>query len=241
MRTRSVCRLVLILAVAGMGLQASTVVLGNPPMLSTGNCDPFGCPSFIGLGTYQQVYLSSAFPGTIDISGLTFYDNQVFNGGLPAGGTYTISFAYSSYDPGDLNLASPSNNITSGNQTFFTGTLPGLTPEPGGDFLTITGNPFVYNPAIGNLLMTVTVTNPSNPGAALYLNEAQCGPKTACPSGDTVVSGDVYFGTSVNGNAQGGLVTGFDYTSLVSTPEPGSMLLVLTGAALVGFKLRRRA
>jgi hypothetical protein len=236
---RAVCRVALTVMAAGLSLQATSIVVGNPPMPNSGNCDPFGCPGFIGLGTYQQVYLSSDFPSTISIDGVTFYD-QVANGGLPAGGNYTVSFAYSSYDPGDLNLNSPSNNITSGNQTFFTGTLPVLTPEPGGDFLTLTGNPFVYNPAIGNLLMTVTVTNSSNPGPALYLNEDQCGPKTACPVGVSVVSGDAYFGTSNNGNAQGGLVTGFDYTTLIGTPEPGSMLLVLTGAALVGYKLRRR-
>jgi PEP-CTERM motif-containing protein len=237
---RAVCRIAIIVVFAGFSLHATTLVLGNPPMLGSGNCDPFGCPGFIGLGTYQQVYLSSAFPTSISIAGLTFYEGQVFNGGVPSGGTYTISFSYTSFDPGGLSTVSPGDNETSGTQTFFTGTLPALTPETGGFYLNITGTPFVYNPADGNLLLTVSVTGATSTGPVLYLNEAACGPKTSCPTGATVVSGDVYFGTTNGGNVQGGLVTGFDYTSLLSTPEPASLLLVLTGVALIGARLRRR-
>src|SRR5208283_6193717 len=97
------------------------------------------------------------------------------NGGLPAGGTYTLSFSYTSLAPGDLSLSSPAANIGYGSQLFFTGALPPLTSEVGGKELIITGAPFVYNPADGNLLLTLTVSNPSNSGPALFLNEAACG------------------------------------------------------------------
>jgi len=212
-------------------------------MLGTGNCDPFGCPGFFGLGTYQQVYMSSAFPGTIDIEGLTFYEGQVtHNGGLPATGTYTLSFSYTSFDPGGLNLASPANNIGTGSETFFTGALPALTPEGSGAWLVIDGTPFVYNPADGNLLLTVTYSGSANPPNALYLNTPQCGPQTYCPSGTPVVTGSAYFGTSGNGgNYDGGLVTGFDYAPAVGTPEPASLLLTLAGIGVVGYFYKRRS
>jgi PEP-CTERM motif-containing protein len=242
MINRAVYRGMLCLALAGASLQASSLVLGDPPMLGTGNCDPFGCPGFLGLGTYQQVYLSTAFPGAISIAGLTFFEGQVLgNGGLPAGGTYTLSFAYTSLAPGDLNLTNPSANIGSGGQLFFNGALPALTTEASGNELIITGAPFVYNPADGNLLLSVTITGAFNAGPALYLNEAACGPKTACPAGSSVVSSNAYFGslngTPVSGgNDVGGLVTGFDYSTVGAVPEPGSLLLVLAGIGLIGLR-----
>ncbi len=211
-------------------------------MVGTGNCDPFGCPDFFGLGTYQQVYLSTAFPNTIAIAGLTFYDSQVGNGGTPSSGTYTLSFSYTSFNPGSLDLTNPSNNVTSGSQGFFTGTLPSLVPQGTGSWLVLMGTPFVYNPADGNLLLTVTVSGDTPTVPALYLNESQCGPLTPCPPGSTVVSSNAYFGnvngSPVNGgNDSGGLVTGFDYTTV---PEPGSLLLVLGGAGLIWLQIRRR-
>jgi hypothetical protein len=240
MKKRVACRVILSLALAGASLQAGTLVLGDPPMLGTGNCDPFGCPEFFGLIAYQQVYSSTAFPGPISIAGLTFFEGQVLgNGGVPAGGTYSLSFAYTSLAPGDLSLSSPSANIGSGNQLFFYGTLPSLTVGVVGNELILTGAPFVYNPAEGNLLFTVTVTDPSEPGPALFLNEALCGPTTVCPPGVSVVSSDAYFGAKdgvpvSGGNDFGGLVTGFDYGSVAPVPEPGSLLLIMAGIALTG-------
>src|ERR1017187_1708708 len=121
---RVVCVGALCLAFAGASLQAGTLILGDPPMPNTGNCDPFGCPAFFGLGTYQQVYLSTAFPGAITIDALTFFQGQILNnGGLPAGGTYTLTFSNTSAAPGNLNLTDPNGNIGSGNGGFFTGNL----------------------------------------------------------------------------------------------------------------------
>jgi len=245
---RAVCRSVICLTIVCLSVRGNTVVLGNPPMLGTGNCDPFGCPAFLGVTTYQQVYAATAFPGLIDIDGLTFYQGQVHNPlAAPAGGTYTLSLSYTSLAPGDLSLTNPANNIGSGSQTFFSGALPPLTPEgPTGAYLAIDGTPFVYNPADGNLLLTVTITGASDNYPALFLNEAACGPKTLCPPGSFVVSSDAYFAT-VNGvavsggNDLGGLVTGFDYSTTTTTPEPISFLLVLGPVGLfLTFRAHRR-
>jgi len=242
MRIRAVCLGIAFLALCATGLRADSLILGDPPMLGTGNCDPFGCPGFLGLGTYQQVYLSSAFPEEISIAGLTFFEGQVLNnGGVPSGGTFTLTFSYTPFGPGSLNLTNPNANIGAGSQTFFSGTLPPLTPAGPGKELIIAGTPFVYNPADGNLLLTITVTNPANFGPALYLNEAQCGPKTFCPPGSSVVSGSAYFGATNGGNVYGGLVTGFDYSQIGQVPEPVSALLLMSGMVAIVFRARARS
>lgn len=248
MRKTVICSGALYLAVAVASLQAGNLIVGNPPMQGTGNCDPFGCPQFFGLGTYQQVYSSTAFSSAIAIDGLTFYEGQIVSGAGVPGGTYTLTFSYTSDAPGDLSLTDPSDNIGVGSQGFFSGPLPALDVKTGGSLLDINGTPFVYNPADGNLLLTVTVTGATDSSPFLYLNEAACGPKTGCPTGDSVVSSNAYFGTLngtpvVGGNDTGGLVTGFDFTipAGLPTPEPGSLLLVLAGTGLIGYRRSRRS
>jgi len=248
MTKRAVYCLAMFLGLTGASLQAGTLILGDPPMAGTGNCDPFGCPAFFGLGTYQQVYAGSAFPGAMTIDNLAFFQGVILNnGGLPAGGTFTLSLSYTSAAPGGLDLNSPNNNIGADSASFFTGTLPALIPDGSGNLLSFAGTPFAYDPAAGNLLLTVTVTGASNSTPYFYLDEAQCGP-SACPPGSTVVSSDAYFGSYKGspisgGNDTGGLVTIFDYTATtgLSTPEPGSLLLSLAGIGLIAYWRRRQA
>src|SRR5271166_1429675 len=125
MRKRAIFRGLLYLALAGASLQADIIVLGTPA--ASANCDPFGCPTFFGLGTYQQVYSNSAFPGAMTINDLGFYQSQILhNGGTLAGGTFALSLSYTSAAPGGLDFVDgPSANIEPGTQEgFFVGTLP---------------------------------------------------------------------------------------------------------------------
>jgi hypothetical protein len=248
MKKKIVCGGVFCLALAGASLQAGSVVLGDPPVVGTGNCDPFGCPAFFGLGTYQQVYDSSAFPGTITIDSLAFFQGQILNnGGVPAGGTYALTFSYTTDAIGDLNLTNPNDNIGSGSETFFSGTLPSLTVDGVNNLLVFNGTPFAYNPADGNLLLTVAVTGAKSSAPFLYLDEAQCGPQTVCPPGDSVQTSNAYFGNIKGvavsgGNDIGGLVSAFYYTTGTGTPtpEPVPLLLVLAGMALIAYQSRRQ-
>lgn len=215
-----------------VSLQADTIVLGIPA--ETANCDPFGCPAFFGLGTYQQVYAASSFPGVITIDDIGFYQSQILNnGGVLAGGTYTMSLSYTSASPGALDFSDgPSANIAPGTEAeFFSAALPALTPYLTENILTFSGTPFVYDPADGNLLLTVSVTGGASSPPYLFLDE----------SAPSSVTSSAYFGTVDGANATG-LVTGMNYTPLTgsSTPEPGSLLLVLAGIGLIGYQGRRR-
>jgi hypothetical protein len=224
-------------APAQAGTVTGSTTIGQPALDYTGSCDPFGCPQFFGLGTYEQVYSSAAFPGAVTIQALSFFDTVIHNGGQPAGGTFTLDFGYTSMMPDNLSLNSASSNLASANQVFFTGSLPALSRG----VLAFTGTPFSYNPDNGNLLLTVTVSNPSDKYIYLELDEAANVDQTT----------NAYFGTYgghaySGGNDYGGLVTKFTYTTDSnpgSVPEPGTLYSVFGGILVSGSvaTLRRRA
>jgi len=204
---------VLAAAFIGTSVQAAYVIVGPPPA-GTGNCDPFGCPVFFGLGTYQQVYASTAFSAPLTFSTITFSDTVTHNNGSKAQGTYTLSFSYTSKAVGMLDLTNYQNNIGPGSQTFFSGPLPNIIPIPNSSSreLVISGTPFNYNPASGNLLLTVTMSSPVDPTTALYLDFASSTSQTT----------NAYFGSAGNGgNTTGGLVT--EFASALQITGPASL------------------
>jgi PEP-CTERM motif len=219
------------------GTSGITCTVGTPAQTGNGNCDPFGCPAFFGLDTYQQVYSSSTLLNMM-IGSITFFDTQVHNGGNPAGGNFTISLSYTNAQPGGLDLTNPNNNIGSDSEVFFTGSLPTLTTiGVGAREMTLTGGTsFDYNPADGNLLLTLTVTSAADGSPFLYLDQA----------GDMSQTSNAYFSTvlgqQVNGgNDVGGLVTAFSGQPLGSSvPEPGSIMLFVTGAGILALAWKRR-
>lgn len=233
-------RVICCVALMTLGLQADTVTVGGPAQSGTGNCLPFGCPVMFGLGTYQQVYSSSAFSGETDISQLTFFDTEVQNGGQPAGGTFVFSLSYTSASPGNLSLLSFGSNIGVDSQSYFSGTLPALVTVPGGQLLNISGTPFDYNPADGNLLLTITTSNALNGSPVLYLDQSPCTPGRPCPPDNAPLTSGAYFG--IANAAAPGLVTQFTFTGgNPSAPEPGSLFLMLAGTVVVASRWRRRS
>ena len=211
-------------------LCGSSVTVGLPASSGTGNCIPFGCPALFGTTTYQEVYSGAAFPGSSVIDEIDFFSTEYLNGGVPAAGTYTFSLSYTSKSPGSLNLINPANNIASGSQLFFSGAMPSLS----GSELQFAGVPFSYNPALGNLLLTVTISGGTDGSPTFYLDESQTQSQTD----------RAYFGTTTDGNDGFGLVTQFDDAVDSVVPEPGSLLLVLTGFGVIGLRslvrVRRR-
>lgn len=217
-------RIAALLMAAGLPLisQASvTVGTGDP---GTGNCYPFGCAYG---GEYQQVYSSTQFSGSMTIGALDFY-NTKFDSSATAmnTGTWTISLSTTSASVNGLGTPG-SANLGADNTLVFSGNLS--QPWTFGDTLHIAlSQAFTYNPASGNLLMDVEVSDPSAPGGYIFFDMQQ---------NSGVMSREYHEG----GTDGLGLVTTFESASVSTVPEPSVALLFVAGLGLVaGMSQRRR-
>jgi hypothetical protein len=214
---------------------ADTIVVPNAQAAAEGNDSNFG-PFFDNSVRYQQVYSASQFPAStvpLEITGISFRpDGSVIDASLTLIFSVQIDLATTSATPGTLSTTF-ADNIGADNQTVFNSFVfmhaPVTGPAGGPKDFTVTFsiNPFIYNPAAGNLLIDVRAFE-SGGGISAFLDAEAGSSFTAHVDAPSIgaASGD-FFGT--------GLVTQFQFTAV---PEPSTRVLFLLGALLFGVGIR---
>ena len=189
------------------------------------NCYPFSCFASDGGSVYQQVYSASAFSGISSFDSITFYANTDFDLGLMDDATYTIRFSTTAQAVNNLDL-DPNNNVGGDEAIFGSFAVSGNIPTT----LTFTGNPFTYNPAKGNLLMTVTVDSLNV--ANVYTSAFRANDSGADTS-RLYINAD---GANVDST---GLMTTFNTVNAI--PEPSAAAFgILAAGSVLGLVARRR-
>jgi hypothetical protein len=217
--------LVLSLSAFGPGAVAQTI--GGPGDPNSGNEYPFGYP----VPEYQQVYASSNFATPLDITGITFFNTQ-YNSGSIDSANYQIELSTTSAAVNGLSNTF-ANNLGADNTTVFDGTLSG-SANPS---FTIPTSLFHYDPAAGNLLLTIIQTGST--GASTVFLDADNGDAGGVFSRKYSLSSTT---TADNAgfDSNWGLVTRFDSSAV---PEPGAYAvfgsLGLAGAAFLRRKRSR--
>jgi hypothetical protein len=186
---------------------------------TTSNCIPLLCNTtnfFLNVPVsnvdYQQVYAAGAFAGPTSISSLTFfYDSSRGGASLVISGTYSMYLSTTSAAVNALDGVNLANN-RGADWTFFGTFTAGTDTNPS---ITVSGTPFSYDPANGNLLMEIFGTG-------------------------QIVTGNVQ---GVNGYVQvddNGVVTSraVEYSTVV--PEPGTLVLLASGLGGLSGAVRRR-
>jgi hypothetical protein len=166
------------------------------------------------------VYAASAFPGALTITDVHFFDAR--NPGPIQPATYKFSLSTTSAPVGGLSTTL-SDNIGPDNSLFASPNLSGS-----GDFV-VDGTPFTYNPANGNLLLDIVISN--------YTGDTGYGPLFNDAGVFGGVTNRAFCGVQSGCVADGpALVTGFSSTTV---PEPSTALLVAAGL-FIAARLRRR-
>jgi PEP-CTERM motif len=186
---------------------------------TAGNCIPLLCNTtnfYVNIPVsdvdYQQVYAASAFAGPMSISSLAFYYDAARGGSsLVISGTYSVYLSTTSAAVNALDGVNLANN-RGPDWTWFGTLSAGTDTNPS---ITLSGTPFSYDPANGNLLVEIFGTG-------------------------QIVTGNV---PGVNGYMEvdtDGIVMSraAEYSAIL--PEPGTLLMFGSGLVALAGLVRRK-
>lgn len=185
------------------------------------NAIPFG--QTIGGFVYQQVYNSTNFGSSMNIDEITFY-NSTAPGGTAMTGNFDIYLSTTTFQVGALPTDVPAgfpNSLTK----VFSGSLPSISAGRL-DFDLL--SQFLYDPAQGNLLMTIVSFSAVQQANPLFLDA-------------DVNAGSIFSRrfSAGGGNSNIGLVTGFN-DPLAPVPLPAALPLFASGLGVISFMAWRR-
>ncbi len=213
--------LALAAAITAAPLLAAPVVVGSN---DNANCYPFNCnDSGTSVGQsihYMQIYSATAFSGPLTFNTISFF--AYTGAGAPSvlNGNYSVSFSTTTGSIGDAYPIGPLSNTA----LFFSGALGGSAASG----FTLLGSAYSYNPADGNLVLDIVVSDQD-----LVTNGDGNGYFQADYTG--VVTTRAY-DNGFQASGGGGLVTAFGST----VPEPASWALMIAGFGMTGAAVRRR-
>jgi PEP-CTERM motif len=200
---------------------ATSILIGAPA--TGGNCFPFDCVISGPGNRYQQVYAASDFSGPFTITGVTFFDTFA-PGATFTDADYTVSLSTTTKAVNGLDLANMNNNVGGDNTLLFSGHRSGAT----GVSFTLSGGLFLYNPASGNLLLDIQLSNIGARGSGFL--DSRNG------------SAGGLFSRAHNfdgGFDNFGLVTQFEGV-VATVPEPATLTLLGTGILALAHRRRTR-
>jgi hypothetical protein len=228
---------------------ATTLIVPGP---ATGNAQaptPFNYYGSSG-SRVQQIYASKLFPGAELINGFSF---RAYPGAAPSsffGNSVDISdvviklstTAAGADESGSLPSATFADNLESDATTVFSGALDlataatGTGPQPF-DYTDSFSQPFLYNPADGNLLLDVAIPSGATVSGAGF----------GFLTFDTVntIDDGIYSVVNISdsGAASGtlstaGAITAFSVSAAV--PEPSTWLMMVAGFGILGAAMGKR-
>ena len=193
------------------------------------NSIPFGSTG--GGFFYQQAYSAASFNGPININEITFY-NTVTHGGFPMTGAFDLYLSVTSAP-----IATFDTSAFTFHDSSFTNVFHGILPAVSNgrmDF-DLSLSSFLYNPSLGNLMLTVRTFD----GAAVGTDSSKW--LFLDVDRNVGVTNSRFSAFPFDWNQ--GLVTGFNDAVAVPGPIAGAGLpgLILASGGLLGWWRRRKA